>query len=215
MRVTIDIQSNDSPKDLQALIRYLQDLATTTDVPSADLPAPVVETPPAPPPAPVLTEEPDARTVFAKPLEDPPPSPVFPKPLEDPPASPSTPATDRRGLPWDARIHSSSRSLMADGSWKRKRGVHDTEVARVEAELRGGGAAVPPPPSVPAAPPPPSSSVTFPEFMRKVTAGVAAHRWTLPLVAEACQKAGVAGGIPALAASPDRIGAVLEFLGGE
>jgi len=211
MRVTIDIQSNDSPKDLRALIRYLQDLASTTgDLP--DVP-PVVE---APPPAPVLTEEPDARTVFAKPLEVPPPAPVMETPPAPPPAPATTPATDRTGLPWDARIHSSTRSLMADGSWKRKRGVHDTEVARVEAELRGGPA-VPPPPSTPAAPPPPSSSssVTFPEFMRKVTAGVAAHRWTLPLVAEACQKAGVAGGIPALAASPDRIGAVLEFLGGE
>lgn len=51
--------------------------------------------------------------------------------------TPATPATDAAGLPWDERIHASSKALNADGTWRRKRGVDETTVARVEAELRG------------------------------------------------------------------------------
>ena len=43
---------------------------------------------------------------------------------------------DKNGLPWDARIHAESKAKIADGSWRRKRGVEDTLVATVEAELR-------------------------------------------------------------------------------
>ena len=49
--------------------------------------------------------------------------------------------TDGNGLPWDARIHSSSRAVNADGGWKKKKGVGDVEVARVTAELRASGPA--------------------------------------------------------------------------
>jgi hypothetical protein len=43
---------------------------------------------------------------------------------------------DKNGLPWDARIHAESKAKIADGSWRRKRGVEDTLVAQVEGELR-------------------------------------------------------------------------------
>lgn len=100
-----------------------------------------------------------------------------------PPAAPVPPAPatsgavelDKAGLPWDERIHSSSKNFIADGTWRRKRGVDDALVATVEAELRGLAAApaqsVPTPaPVAPAAPVPVNSGAaagalsTFPEL---------------------------------------------------
>lgn len=43
---------------------------------------------------------------------------------------------DADGLPWDARIHASSKVKNADGRWRGKRGVDDAIVAAVTAELR-------------------------------------------------------------------------------
>lgn len=72
------------------------------------------------------------------------------------PAAPSAPATvattststitetvtnvpvDSEGLPWDGRIHSSSKEkLVKDSTWKLKRGVDKALVEQVKAELRG------------------------------------------------------------------------------
>lgn len=46
------------------------------------------------------------------------------------------PDRDAAGLPWDERIHASSKATVADGTWRKKRGVDDATVAAVEAELR-------------------------------------------------------------------------------
>lgn len=46
-------------------------------------------------------------------------------------------AVDAEGLVWDSRIHSSSRELNKDGTWRKRRGVNSDLVAMVEAELRG------------------------------------------------------------------------------
>lgn len=51
------------------------------------------------------------------------------------PQSPNLAEVDSKGMPWDARIHSSSKAKVADGSWKYRRGVSDEEVKRVEAEI--------------------------------------------------------------------------------
>jgi hypothetical protein len=55
------------------------------------------------------------------------------------PAAPSTPASgvelDTDALPWDARIHSSSKARNADGRWKKKRNIDETLIAQVEHEL--------------------------------------------------------------------------------
>lgn len=96
---------------------------------------------------------------------------------EESPQSPVPPTTDSTGLPWDERIHASSKALNADGTWRTKRGVDKALVAEVEAELRqkaethaeasdesdpagrieaAQGVAVPPsPPAPPEAPPAP------------------------------------------------------------
>ena len=44
--------------------------------------------------------------------------------------------TDAKGLPWDERIHASSKAKTKDGSWRTKRGVDEKFLADVEFELR-------------------------------------------------------------------------------
>lgn len=48
---------------------------------------------------------------------------------------PQPDGVDARGIPWDARIHSSSQKLTDKGVWQRRRNVSDELVAQVEAEL--------------------------------------------------------------------------------
>lgn len=43
---------------------------------------------------------------------------------------------DKDGLPWDARIHSSNKKTIADGTWQKRRGVDPALVVTVESELR-------------------------------------------------------------------------------
>jgi len=43
---------------------------------------------------------------------------------------------DKEGLPWDSRIHSSSKATIADGTWKLRRGVDPAEVEKVKAQLK-------------------------------------------------------------------------------
>lgn len=47
------------------------------------------------------------------------------------------PAVDSAGVPWDARIHASSKATVADGTWRMKRGVDKAVVDAVTAELNG------------------------------------------------------------------------------
>jgi hypothetical protein len=53
----------------------------------------------------------------------------------------STANTDADGLPWDERIHASTRSMKADGTWTRRRGISDETYDAVMAELRASVAA--------------------------------------------------------------------------
>lgn len=77
---------------------------------------------------------------------------------------------DAEGYPWDERIHAGSRATVADGTWRKKRGVDEALVAEVRAEwdakLRS---AVPAPPTeaerlqadhvATMAPPPPPAAI--------------------------------------------------------
>lgn len=72
------------------------------------------------------------------------PQSVFGQPVQTTEFSvnPVAPATEPRaidadGIKWDARIHSSSRELNKDGTWRKRRGVNTDLVTQVEAELRG------------------------------------------------------------------------------
>lgn len=79
------------------------------------------------------------------------------------PAASAVPASgvevDSRGLPWDPRIHASTKSKTQKGVWTAKRGINDEAmVHRIEEELRAAMAARAPastPGTVVAPPPPP------------------------------------------------------------
>lgn len=85
--------------------------------------------------APVAT----MATTSTQPLIAPPP----PAPLTATPVGTAAPQSlnpvdvDKNGMRWDARIHSSSKAKIADGTWKYRRGVTDDEIKKVEAELTG------------------------------------------------------------------------------
>lgn len=92
----------------------------------------------------------DAKAALLE-TPEPYPSPVEPDPTIAPPLldkiednySPPPPLNgrvasdlDADGLPWDARIHSSSKNKIADGTWRKKRGVDKEDYDRVVDELR-------------------------------------------------------------------------------
>ena len=147
-----------------------------------------------------------------------------PAPPAMPPAPPVTataPAPsgnvqlDKRGLPWDHRIHSGERTQNKDGSWRNKRGLSDGEVERVEAELRAvlGVAApvVPPPPTPPVsasvAPPAPQSppgAMGFMQLLPKVTGAIKAGTLTQDAVNAALVEFSLPN-LPAIHHRPDLV----------
>lgn len=180
------------------------------------------------------------------PLAPPAPSPAAAPPSPSAPAAP--PATsastapmpqpgtvklDTRGFPWDERIHSSTRATVADGSWKKKRGVQEFLVASVENDYRANGfgvaqaapapaPAAPPPPNAtqvaPAAPPAPPAGPTddgkaaFRELVKLLTGAVTAQRITQQQIAQAVQSVGL-GSVPELQNRPDLIPQIKQILG--
>lgn len=183
------------------------------------MPAPftaaAVASPIAPVAMPASSELPPAPTPFV-------PTPAAAAGAPSEPAAPLIPAPgvdlDTKGLPWDDRIHASTKSKIADGSWKMKRGVEDVLVTQVEAELRARVAqpASAPAPAVAAAPAPfvpPAASLapapavaslepaTFEQIMPRVTAAVIAGRIPQTALGQACAANGLAS-IVALQSSP-------------
>lgn len=70
------------------------------------------------------------------PIAPPPPPPVeIPKPA--PALNVVGKEVDTKGLAWDDRIHAVTRAVNKDGSWRYRRGVEQTTINQVEAELRG------------------------------------------------------------------------------
>lgn len=115
--------------------------------------------------------------------------------VTDDEVEPSEGALDTDGLPWDHRIHASTRSKNADGRWKLLRGVDKDVVAEIKAEYMGKSDTIPentapqkaevisetpppPPPPVesevvtPPPPPPPSegSKWSFVTLIEAITA---------------------------------------------
>jgi hypothetical protein len=79
------------------------------------------------------------------------PAPVVEAKPEPMPAQAAA-EVDVTGTPWDARIHSGSKSKNADGTWRKMRGVSDEKFNAVMAELKGAAPveAKPTPKAVPA-----------------------------------------------------------------
>lgn len=138
---------------------------------------------------------------------------------------------DSSGLPWDARIHASTKTKNKDETWKAARGVDPAMKAAVETELRAIMAVPAPPPEldpaaafpaptpdVPAppvadvpAPPPPVTSNPFAEIMKKVVAKQAAGALNTEMTTALCVQLGLTG-VKDLAARPDLIPAFEALL---
>lgn len=223
-------------------------VATVTET-ASPAPAPVVETP-----APV---EPEAAQVFADPNPAPvasvaeqPADPVQPAPVAESATTADTapaaagvdtaPAYTNPAVlvPWDARIHSGTPTKLAKKphNWKKKRGVEDSLVAQVEAELiqamqaspanpvepapvaetagpapvetAAQPAPVAQPATTPAQPAATGGVTTFPELMAAITSKAIDQATVLAAV----NKQGLQA-LPLLAARPDLIPAVAAELG--
>lgn len=184
---------------------------------------------PALPPVTPTTSQPGA-------IVPPPVSPIPPAPAPVPAAAPApagstSPAVelDAEGLPWDVRIHSSSKEKVANGTWKLKRGVGNQVVwlNQIKDELRralGNAPAVPtaapnpawpfPVPSTtvspPATPAPAASdagTITMARLLPRVTAALDQGRLTADQAGQICAQ--VSGGavtnVAMLAVRPDLI----------
>ena len=130
---------------------------------------------------------------------------------------------DRRGLPWDGRIHASSRARVADGTWRMRRGVDDMVIKKVEAELKAAWGSSPlpvtPEPIVevlPPAPPvvevlPPAPPVN-PDDVKNLIMEVTRRGLSPEVVSDACNKA-VIPGLPGLSNRPEMARPVAMILG--
>lgn len=220
MKVTIEFTTDDDLELLESVFkaRAAEDALNAPAAPESAPIAPVVPSTPvapafAPAPPDMFGVPPATPGLLARDLLGVPPAPrVDPGPPGD---------RDSEGLPWDGRIHSSSKALLADGKWRQRRNTDPAVVAAVTAELRAAlaapsapvPAAPPAPPAPPPAavvPPPPEApaSMTFPQFMHAITAA----RLAPGVVLEACKAVGMPS-IPALAQRTDLIPAVATALG--
>ena len=127
---------------------------------------------------------------------------------------------DAEGLPWDARIHSSSKAKTQKGVWKFARNLDENIKMQVLSELRGKttpAQSVPPPPPPGAAPPPPAQmeipaaldrrpppppaaapapavdaqAITFPQLMQKFSGLLMENKITKDQLNEACKTVGL------------------------
>lgn len=93
---------------------------------------PVAEQPPVETPDVILTknEDPIAELEVTSPAVEVEPA------TQDLPVVPAGTELDANGLPWDARIHASTKTKVKAGTWKYKPKLDDQLKAQVEAELR-------------------------------------------------------------------------------
>jgi hypothetical protein len=126
---------------------------------------------------------------------------------------------DLDGLPWDGRIHASSRAKLANGKWRTKRGTTDAQVAMIQAELRQTWSAPAPPPipvpevaSTPVVPPVPTGVDPFLTLMKGVTAGYANGSISAERIQDILAPLGIPS-LPMLTQRPDLIPAVATAFG--
>lgn len=91
-----------------------------------------------------------------------PAAPVAPVVTLPPVAAVAGVELDSRGMPWDKRIHASTRAKNQDGSWRNKRNTDANLITAVEAELMGGAAPTPTPMPTPAPVPVPQPVAIVP-----------------------------------------------------
>jgi hypothetical protein len=109
----------------------------------------------------------------------PPPTtaPTAPTPTSNTVARPYGEQVDKDDMPWDKRIHASTQTTVADGTWKKARGIPEATVEEVRAEHRAAGYGVRKGGAGTSAPTPgaaPAPTAPHVPFMRKLTAHMTA-----------------------------------------
>jgi hypothetical protein len=197
MSITMTINAAScGPRDWDALTAFIAAMRGEAAAPATGGTLAILA---AAPPPPVLASEALLASAAAAVTVAPPPPP--------PPAGVEV---DVAGLPWDARIHASSKTKNADGSWRAKRGVDDAIVATLTAELKSVMAAPPAPIDPAAAFGAPPAPLSPPLAVTSLGPGAAiAAPPSIVVVPDAplAPPAGVATASPAAVASP----AVSEF----
>lgn len=149
-------------------------IVTAHAIPAAPA-ASVIPLPPVAAPSPAAADLfPTAPAAPTAGVPTPPSATIPPVPAVPQPPAPSAPAAgtspagvevDKHGLPWSAKIHASTKTKNADGSWRQRRNLDPAVLATEEASLRAlmaipspsaGPAAVPTPPAPPVPPATPS-----------------------------------------------------------
>lgn len=191
--MTVKIDGTDMVADLKKTLDDFQ--ASAADVQAPPPPPPFTTITPLDADVEIETDDTGAVTSMTTgvTLAPPPPVPVPPGPVV---AS----ELDKRGYPWDGRIHASNRAKTIAGEWKYKRGLDPTTRAAIEGtqsplvSTAFPKAPLPPVPAAAVAPPPPpppaptagvaapvagAPSVTdFRSLMQKITAGIQAKKLT-------------------------------------
>ena len=109
-----------------------------------------------------------------------------------PPAAPPNPsnALDSAGMPWDHRIHATTKTKNGDGTWRAKRGVDEKLVADVVEQNKRLMAIAPP--AIPVAPiPPAADGMTFAELMEQVIRLINGGKVSIEAANASCMPIGV------------------------
>jgi hypothetical protein len=167
----------------------------------------IIPAPPAPTPEAINVPNPPAMP--SNPISVAGPMLVIPQPepaAGNAQAGGSLVTLDKVGLPWDERIHASTKTFNADGTWRKKRGIDATTISTVEAELKllmaipspapvAAAPAIPPPPGSPAVPAaaPDQADLRsqFVALVGRASAALTAGKLTQAEMASACASVGV------------------------
>ena len=202
------VTGSSTEESLRAVIAIAEPVPEPAAV-FALIPAPPAPTPPAPAPPPPIIATTGPQLVIPQVIE-----------IE-------SPKIDKSGLPWDERIHASTKGFTGDGLWRRKRGVSDSEYDGVTAQLRqlmNLPAPTPAVASVNTAPAIPAATVeavpsvdnrkAYIDLVGQCGKAIAAGKLTKEDVNNACASAtgGVATTLPILASRSEFVPAVAQII---
>ena len=151
MRITIDT-TTDTEQDARLAVTLISDRYGLSQ-PEPQLPL-ALPTMPAPPVVPLALPTMPAPPVvpLAPGLHLAPPAPPITAAEQDEQNTIEAGGVDAEGMPWDERIHASTKRRTQGGVWQRRKGVDDAVFAAVRGELRGAPVVAPVAPVVPTVP---------------------------------------------------------------
>lgn len=158
------------------------------------------------PPAPPSGEHTEQTSA---PTPPPPPATGGQSEAPPPPAGKEEPELDVDGLPWDERIHASTKKKTQDGRWKKKRGIDDATREAVEMQLRHK-AGSPPAKDDESNKAPAAPAMSFASFMAEVKTRNPSYE----AIASALESEGLSE-LPDLATQPGKVQAVYNELFGD